>query len=174
MACSATDNADRHAPGAQAIYKIPISPAYGTTFPSTITFTATGLPSGATYTFAPASILADSGATTLVLTIQTASSTARNFLPGEPMLRHSAPMALGLLLLPLIGMKRVRSRMQRMPRILAILLFAALGLGAAAGLGGCAGSGTLAPTDLASHSIIKITATSSAGQGSINVTLNIE
>ncbi|HUZ04171.1 MAG TPA: Ig-like domain-containing protein, partial [Acidobacteriaceae bacterium] len=161
-------------PGQQAIYKIPMSPAYGTTFPSTITFTATGLPSGATYTFAPASILAGSGPTTLVLTVQTAAISARNILPGEPMLRHSAPMALGLLLVPLIGMKRIRSRMQRIPRILAILLFAALGLSAAAGLGGCAGSGTLAPTDLASHSIIKITATSSAGQGSINATLNIE
>jgi len=107
-----------------------------------VTFSATGLPTGATATFSPATIAAGSGATTVTLTIQTSTSpTARNEnpIPGEPLV----PVALGFLLLPLAAMKSVRRRLRQMPCLPLLLAAAALALGAVLGLSGCSGDGGL-------------------------------
>ncbi len=159
-------------PGGKAVYIITVTPVGGTILPSAITLAATGLPSGATYTFAPATIPSGSGATTTVLTIQTPALTASNNLPRGPAEHSPAPMALGLLLLPLAAIKPARKRMQRMPRIWALLLFAVLGLGAATGLSGCAGGGFFSAHIV--NSTITVTATSGTVQRSIHITLVVE
>jgi hypothetical protein len=91
------------APGAAANFTIALAPGGSATYPDPVTFSALGFPPGATATFTPATIPADSGATSVTLTIQTSSQTARNekLFPGGPF----APMALGFLLLPLAGLK---------------------------------------------------------------------
>jgi sugar lactone lactonase YvrE len=159
-------------PGGKAVYILSVTPVGGTTLPDAITMTATGLPSGATYTFAPATIPSGSGATTTVLTIQTPPLVARKGVPHEPAGHHPVPMALGLLLLPLAAIKPARKRMQRMPRIWALLLFAVLGLGAATGLSGCSGGGFFNAHIV--NSAITVTATSGTVQHSIHITLTVE
>jgi hypothetical protein len=76
------------APGSAANFNLTLTPT-GTTFPDAITFSVTGLPTGATAT----------------------TTSARNEQPasGNPL----APVALGFLLLPLLGLKAARERLLR-------------------------------------------------------------
>jgi hypothetical protein len=68
----------------------------GTTFPDAITFSVTGLPTGATATFSPATTAAGSAVTPVTLTIQTANTTtaarSEQPTPGNPL----APCSTGL------------------------------------------------------------------------------
>jgi hypothetical protein len=127
-------------PGSAASFTLMLSPAVGTAFPDPIKLSVTGLSTGATASFSPAStIAAGSGTTTVMLTIQTTNTqTARNQQPthGNPL----APVALGFLILPLLGMKAAQKRLRQMPRLGAVLLAAGLSLGAVLGISCCAGS----------------------------------
>jgi trimeric autotransporter adhesin len=131
--------------GAAASFSLMLTPATGTTLPDPIALTATGLPAGATATFSPATIAAGSSAATAVtLSIQTASAqAARNEQPitGNPL----GPVALGFLLLPLMGIKAARRRLrQSLPLV---LLAVGLSLAAVLGMSGCGGnSATPSPT----------------------------
>ena len=106
-------------PGGVVAYVLAIAPATGTTFPSPVTFSVTGLPSGATATFSPASLPANSGATnvTMTVTLSGASSAAR--MP-TPFGREELPIALGMLLLPFA--KRMRGSASRWKSMAALLL----------------------------------------------------
>ena len=57
-------------PGGTATYTLPLSPSGGTTFPAAVAFSITGLPTGFTATFSPASLAAGNSATTVTLTVQ--------------------------------------------------------------------------------------------------------
>lgn len=116
-----------------ATYGFNLSPSGGNTYPDEIVFSASGLPPGATATFTPATIQAGSMATPVSMTIQMpVQARNHNPLPIGP----AAPVALGLMLLPLVGLKQVR---RRLPLLLAVLV---LSLGTALGLSGCAGGGS--------------------------------
>ena len=66
------------AAGGSASYSFAVTPApAGSTFLNAVTFSVSGLPTGATATFSPSSIAAGSGATNVKLTIQTASTSAQ-------------------------------------------------------------------------------------------------
>jgi hypothetical protein len=93
-------------PGEVATFSLALTPGSAGKFPDPITFTATGLPSGATATFSPATIAAGSAATTVVLTVQTSSQSAHSEkpLPGGPFI----PEVLGLLL-PLLAVKSAQT-----------------------------------------------------------------
>src|SRR6202035_2993922 len=88
------------AAGGAATFTLTLSPGGVATYPDPVTFSATGLPPGATATFSPATIPAGSAAVPVTLTIQTSSSqTALNEKPSSG--TSFAPMALAFLLLPL-------------------------------------------------------------------------
>jgi hypothetical protein len=132
--------AESVAPGAAASFSLILTPTE-TTFPDAITFSVTGLPTGAIATFSPATIAAGSAVTPVMLTIQTPSTTtAHNEQPssGNPL----ATVALGLLLLPLLGLKSARERLRQLPRLPPVLLAVGLSLGAVLGISGCGGGGT--------------------------------
>lgn len=66
---SATTNA-----GGTAIYSLTLTHGSGATIADAVTFSATGLPTGAAATSSPATIAAGSGTMTVTLAIQTSSS----------------------------------------------------------------------------------------------------
>jgi hypothetical protein len=136
-----------------------------------LTLSATGLPTGATATFSPATIQAGSAVTPVTLTIQTSSQTARNQKPssGGPF----APVALGFLLLPLAGMKTVRMRLLQLPRLTVALAVMGLFLGALLGLSGCGGSSA---NQTAKTYTVVVTATdvTTGAHTSTNITLNVQ
>lgn len=93
--------------GAAATYQLVLTPASGTDLAAPVTFSATGLPPGATASFTPSTVAAESGATDVALSIQTANTSA--------LLRAAhSPRVLGvsLLLLPLAGL-RSRKQLRR-------------------------------------------------------------
>ena len=148
-------------PGAAATYSFNISPSYGT-YPSQVIFTAAGLPPGATASFSPATIAANGGAQTVTLTVQTASSSAKN---SDPFTRQ-APLALGFLLLPLLGLPRMR-------RGLLLMLIAAATLSGLTALSGC-GVQKGFNSQLSENYTLNITATSGQVVHSFDVTLNLQ
>jgi NHL repeat-containing protein len=160
--------------GGTAIYSLTLTPGSGATIPDAVTFSATGLPTGATATFSPSTIAAGSGARTVTLTIQTSTSQAmrnENPIPGEPL----APVTLGFLLLPLAGMKPIRRRLRQMPWLPLLLVTAALSLGAVLGLSGCSGNGGLSSQAAKSYTVV-VTATDATTrvQSSTNLSLTVQ
>jgi hypothetical protein len=154
------------APGAVATFTLTLSPGGGLTYADALTLSATGLPTGATATFSPATISAGSTAKPITLTIQTSSDTARNEKPSseEPF----APAALGFLLLPLAGMKSVRRRLWRMPRLTVALAITVLSLS------GCGGSSSPGATVNSYTVVVTATDGTTGAHTSANVTLNVQ
>ena len=95
--------------GGTASYSLALTPLITSTLPSAVIITLTGLPSSAKYVFTPASVAAGSGATPVGLSITTAQIVAATR-AQQPLAHHSparyAPVALGLLALPLAWFRR--------------------------------------------------------------------
>ena len=165
-------------PGGTAVYSFSVSPVNASTFPATVTLSATGLPKGATYVFSPATLASGSGTQTVTLTIQipqtlgaiqplqihggtqmassSHTSTARRF----------APFALALLLLPFAGSLR-----RRLPSMLCALLLLAL---AAVGISGCGSGGSGYFGQGVTSYTITVTGTSGPLTHSTSVSLTVE
>jgi len=181
-------------PGGTAVFTFTVNPIDGTTFPSAITFTATGLPQGATYTFAPASVTAGQGSTTVTLTIDVpqtqaginpanlhpnvqaamngASGTAGSRgKPNPSVASRVAPFALALILLPFAG--RIRRGGKRMSRNLSMLLLLVAGMAAVVGISGCGSTSGFFAQQQQSYTVT-ITGTSGALTHSATVTLTVE
>jgi hypothetical protein len=142
-------------PGGTAAYSFPIAPSSGTTFPSPVTFTVTGLPTGATATLAPSAwALTSSNPWTWTLPANTALTgntvlsiqvpqTIAALQPvggaGGNLATRLAPFSLALILLPFAG--RLRRTGKRLGRLLMVLLLLGGGMAAMTGLSGC-GSNT--------------------------------
>ena len=109
--------------GGTATYDLVVTPNGSSTFTSSINLLASGLPAGSIVTFTPSSVAAGMGATNVVLTVQTASTSA-----AVEIGRLRLTSALCLLLTPLLGLRRDRRKQRSIGRILgvAILLFAGL------------------------------------------------
>jgi sugar lactone lactonase YvrE len=168
-------------PGGTAIFTFTMSPVGTSTFQSAVTLTATGLPSGATYSFSPATIPAGVGTTSVTLTVnlpQTAELKAPMF--GQPATgavtasnttrpsagRKLAPFALAaLLLLPFMG--KARRTRKHLGRLLSVLLLL-VALGTAAAITGC-GTSSHMPTYN-----VTVTATSGVIVHSTGFTLQIQ
>jgi Bacterial Ig-like domain (group 3) len=125
-------------PGGQATYSLAMTPPNGESFAAPIAFAVTGLPTGATATFSPASIAAGAGATNVTLTVQL-PSTAKVY-PSKDLFGRGG-MTLALVLLPLLG-RRQRVLLGRMGCWGLLWILAGVG-GAAlfATLAGCGSSG---------------------------------
>ncbi len=115
-------------PGSTATYTITVTPQSGA-FTNPVALTASGLPTGATANFMPASITPGGSAATSILTIQTAEQVAEKTGRQWPL---AAPVALAGFALFFFPGKRRRRWVA-----LGILLFASLG--AIASLTGCGG-----------------------------------
>jgi hypothetical protein len=148
--------------GAATTYSLQLAPTGGA-YPNTVSFTASGLPNGASFNFSPALVPANSGPVTVNFTVDTSAAQALNRAVPQ---RHPMPLvALGLLLLPLVGIPRFRKIGCKAIHPLLILLLA----GAAMAVAGCSGGGS--EERKTQTSSITITATSGAISHSTTVTL---
>jgi N-acetylneuraminic acid mutarotase len=126
-------------PGGSATYTISIGPvAPATSLPSAVTLAAKGGPTGATYTFSPASVTAGSGTTAVTLTVTAPAASAS---AANSSLNPAGGLALAVLLAPLaVPWRKTRKRF----RVLIPVLVLALGFVFAVSVTGCGsgGSGT--------------------------------
>jgi len=150
-------------PGGTATYNLTVNPTSGTTFPAAISFSASGLPPGATATFTPSTIAAGVGATNVSLSIQTSSSSA--------LLRQSKgawAIALCLLLVPFASARRRKNAANGL-----LLMF--LLLGTAAAVTACGGSSSKGSKGGSSQTYtITITAISGQAEQTTTVKLTVQ
>jgi len=106
------------APGAMATYNFALAPLSGS-YPGPVSFSVTGLPTGATASFTPSSVAAAGGATPVVMTVQTASAIARNHNGGNPFGRG---IVLAFLFLPFVAKRSVREKMKSRMLLLVLLM----------------------------------------------------
>jgi hypothetical protein len=119
-------------PGGMASYALVFGPVGGSTFPSAVTLSVSGLPPGATATLTPDTIPADAPLTNVSLTIQL-PQTAR-------LIEQRVPTVLwSVVLLPFAGRL---SRRRKRGRLMLPILLAGAALAAAAGLSGCGSNGS--------------------------------
>ncbi len=152
--------------GGAASYTLSISPVNGTTFPAAVTFTATGLPSGATAMFTPQTISPGSAASSLGLSIQTVKQTS--MLKQDRDLRGRLAIMLALLLPLPMAVRRSRRRLGALTSLL-LLTFVA----------GCGGGNTaspspVTPTPTAQTYIVTVSATSGLLSHSVPLTLIVQ
>ena len=151
-------------PGGSAQFSMTIDAQNGT-FPGTVTLTASGLPTGATATFSPASVSPGSSSATSQLTIQTAATTAR-------LERHGVSWPLTAAVLPLFGLCFAGARRRRW---LLLRLLALTSLGAITTLSGCGGGFGLGASLPSPQSYtITVTGTSGSVQESTTLQLTVE
>lgn len=161
------------APGTTAIYALTASPINGTVFPGIVSFTASGLPPGATAIFSPQTLPAGSGSTPVTLSIQTAASTA-SLKQDHRFGGGFAPVALGILLLPFsTRLRRSARKLGRAGSFAALLLLLIGGLAGVAGLTGCGASNGFLGQSPKNYTIT-VTATSGTLQHTSTVILNLQ
>ncbi len=151
--------------GSAATYQIAVKPLYGS-YPGPVTFTSVGAPSTATVTFSPATIAANGGSTTVTLTIKTNASA--NLAPADTGSKRS-PLAWALVLIPLLGLSRLRRQGRRLSRLVTLLLLLGCTL-AGALVTGCGSSVNLIEHD---YSVV-VTATSGNVIHNVPVTLDVQ
>ena len=146
-------------PGAVATYNFALAPLMGT-YADPVSFTVTGLPAGATASFTPSTVAANSGATTVVMSVQTAAAMAQD---------HRSPfgrgIVLALLLLPFGITSSLRRRLNGKMLLLLLLL-----AGTTAAVGGC-GSSNGSPLKSPQTYMLTVTATSGMHVHNQTVTL---
>jgi hypothetical protein len=154
-------------PGDTAVYTVNLAGVGGVAFTSPVTLTASGLPPGATVKFGTATYVPGVGPTPTTMTVVTSPTFA---LLQQPTHGGNA-IYYGLLLLPLLGIRRIRKKIRALPRGVAYCLAALVmlaGLGAMTGCsGGYFGAG---PKTF----VITVTGTSGTLTHSTTVTLTIE
>ncbi|MGA8938618.1 MAG: Ig-like domain repeat protein [Acidobacteriaceae bacterium] len=147
-------------PGESVVYNLQVSPVY-TIYPAVVTFSAAGLPQGATASFSPSTVAADGGTQNVTMTVQTASPTT-----AENLLIPGTSLTLAFLLLPLLGVRKVRRRW--MP-----LLIAVIALTGITALSGCGTANGFNGQEVENYTVA-VTATSGTVQHSIDVNLNLQ
>jgi hypothetical protein len=149
-------------PGNAASYTVQVAPT-NVNYPGTVAYSATGLPTGATISFSPATVAANGGVTPSNVTVQTASQKAA-------LNRDSiGSFALALLMLPFATSRRIRRSSRRYLYLLIVLLS---GIAATTSLTGCGYNGNGFFGQAPQSYNITITATSGTMQHSVNVMLN--
>ena len=160
-------------PGGMATYLLAVDPPAGTTFPAAVTFSVSGLPTGATATFSPTMLPANSGPTNVTMTVALSSQVAAKHPRPKPFDREQVPMALGLIMLPFVV--RLRKDARRSKRI--ICLFAVVMTSAAmiASLSACGSSGSSMGSTLQPQTYtLTITATSGSLSQSTTTSLTVK
>jgi hypothetical protein len=157
-------------PGGVATYQVVLTPLYGN-YPGPVSFTSTGLPTGATLTLNPTTIATNGGMQTVAVTVTTPAVAMQ---VSPPIGRKLAPLTLALLLFPLIGVGRLRRQGRRLSRITSLLLLLGCTLAGAMVTGCASGSGSGFFTQAQKTYTINVTATSGNVQHTAAVTLVVE
>jgi hypothetical protein len=162
-------------PGGSASYTVVLAPSAGTTFPSAITLTVTGLPPDTTATLSTPgwtqqsatswSLPANQPVGDVALTFQVPAQAAANE-PNNGPARKFPLVALGMLLLPFA--RKWRSAGKRMNRWLCFVLIA-LGMAAVTSATGCGGS----PSQPQTYTVT-VTVTAGALTHSTQLSLTVE
>lgn len=156
------------APGASVSYGFAVAPLYGS-YAGPVTFTATGLPSGAAVTFSPATIAVTDGKKLVTMVVTVANTTASA--DHRPLDKGAATTALALLLFPFAGLGALRKSRKTFVKL---MVLAALGSGLLTGLSGCGGSPSGLFNQTAKSYTVTVTATGGGITHSTNVTLDVE
>jgi sugar lactone lactonase YvrE len=177
---SGTSASQTVTPGGTANYPLTILPTNGTVFPAPITLSLTGLPPGATATIAPStwtqltsttwSFPANIALPATALAVQTPSAVAR-LEPGAELHRTLPPVLLGLLLLPLAGVRRRLGK--TLGRTIFTLLLLLAGASAMAGLSGCGANSGFFGQPSQTYTMT-VTATSGSLSHATTVTLTLQ
>jgi hypothetical protein len=138
------------------------------TFPSAVTLSVSGLPTGATYTLTPTTIAAGAGITNVQLSVSLPAQTAA-LQHGSALGRGMLPVAL-CLLLPFSV--RARRAAKQMGRLTALLLLIA-GAAGVAGLTGCGSSSGYFNQTPQTYNVV-LTATSGSFSHSSTITLTVQ
>lgn len=155
-------------PGGTASYTILVNPLGVNAFQNAVSFTASGLPSGATANFSPQSIAAGSAGTNVILTVQAPQQTAllKRTTKDYPAM---ALLGVGLLMLPFWSNRRKLAD-RCMCRMLGVFSGVML-----VGLIGCGGSGSNGSTRPPPQTYtITVTAASSSLSETQSVTLVVQ
>jgi hypothetical protein len=156
--------------GATTQFNLIVAPIGATTLAAPVALTVSGLPSGASASFSPATAAGGSGTTPVVLTIDgppITSSLRRPVNPANPS-HHEAPAYLALLLLPASFLARRR-------RSIARLLVLLVGIAAATGLSGClSDQATGYYGQMPQTYTLTVTGTSGTLTHSVQVTLTVD
>jgi hypothetical protein len=173
---TATPSTQLGNPGTTFTYQLAVAPAYsGTPYPGTLTFSATGVPTGATLTFTPSSVGANAGPQTVSMAIATAATGSAAVEPFE-IGRKMAPLALAFLLLPFAGTRRIRRHGRQLSRMICLLLLALGGIMATTALSGCGSNNNFngQKTPQGTLYTITVTGTSGAVTHTSTVTLTLQ
>jgi hypothetical protein len=180
-------------PGGTGVLSFTLAPSGGATFSAAVTLSLSGLPSGATYLFTPATIAAGSGTTTVTLAIHVPLTTAvasplrirgngieiaSSSVAPEPLTKGDrnhgpvndyklAPFGLAMLLLPFAGRLRRSARKLAGAGTIAVLLIMAFA--ATVGISGCGGGGFNQ-----SPQTYSLTVTATSGSLSRTTTISLE
>jgi hypothetical protein len=160
-------------PGGSLTVNILAAPTLGAALPSTVTFSASGLPAGATATFAPQTLPAGLTNNAATLTIHLANQIVSN-IPSNPLGRGMAlAMVGGMFLLPFGGrMRRSAGKAGRFAGLMLLLMAATC---ATLGLTACgSGGGTGYFGQQVKNYTVTITATSGALSHTTTVTFTVE
>jgi N-acetylneuraminic acid mutarotase len=161
--------------GSSGTFTLEVNPILGSTFPSTVTFSVSGLPEGATGAFNPSSIASGSAQSKINLTVQTRAASAM-------LVSHSTSTLflcfLGSPLLLLASRRRAITGCAGLRILfLGLALAAPLGFLSACGGGGASSGGTGGsggnPTPAGTYPLT-ITATCGQAQAKINVTAVVQ
>jgi hypothetical protein len=135
----------------------------GAAYPADIQFAAsqTG-PLLSTYTFSPATVGKNSGASDITLTIETRKLASLD--SSQDLTNKLSRIVLGLFIVPLVGLRYSRQSKRRLMRVINFMLLAALSLGCVETMTGC-GSGYV-------DHVYPITVTASGGGVQHSVTVN--
>jgi hypothetical protein len=159
---SSTTGTQTVAPGDSANYTLTVTPQNGS-FTSSISFSASGLPTGATASFQPATLTPGSSPATTTLTIAIPSATTATAANNPSW--HVAVSVLALLGFLFLPGKRSR-------RWFAMVILAAASLGALSALSGCGGGFAL--TGPAQSYTITVTAAGGGEQQTTTVQLKVQ
>jgi hypothetical protein len=173
---SASSTSATAAPGSAATYAFTVSPlSPAATFPTAVTLSANGLPTGATYSFSPATVAAGAGPTEVSLTVQLPQAASNNEPPagvGGNLTPRIAPIALGLLLLPFAG--SLRNAGKRLARAASALLILVAAMTVMAGVTGCGSTNSvIGPTQQAQAYTVTVIGTSGSLSKSVAFTLTV-
>ena len=149
-------------PGGTAQYTITATAENGS-FPNAVSLAASGLPSGATATFNPASITPGGSSATSALSIQTAA-------PVTTTAGSASGWLFAVAGVPMLGLLFAAKRGRRWVTLVLLLLAS---LGAATAMTGCGGGFALPGSSAKSYTII-VTGTSGAIQQSTTVQLTVQ